>query len=355
MTNSTNNQELPLLKSTLLTLMTLLSTQALLADEPTKTEVTYQNNDNIVPPKFELLKKTSEQLYDFEDGRIMAFDKPNYWKVITDVPKTSLSALDIAFSKEAALPWFYILSSTYLLYEYDEDLLKDIQKQGRDLDIGNGDNTTAYLRSGNIVFFRGPSDLGSWMYFIGDGWTHFAIAGGFYYYGHRNNDNRAYQTSLQIIHGMITSTIFSQSLKRATGREAPNHSTEYRGKWRPFPSLEAYWKNTAKYDAMPSGHVMTATLVMTVINENYPEYSHITLTAGSTLITLLALQMVNNGVHWASDYPLGIAMGLVFGKISAKYGRREIKAKDSTSSTAQFNIYPVVAPTWSGLRVAYDF
>ena len=48
--------------------------------------------------------------------------------------------------------------------------------------------------------------------------------------------------------------------------------------------------------------------------------------------------MVNNGVHWASDYPLGIAMGYVFGKASAKLGRP--KEKNKTADETAWQIVP---------------
>ena len=35
--------------------------------------------------------------------------------------------------------------------------------------------------------------------------------------------------------------------------------------------------------------------------------------------------MMNNGVHWASDYPLALGMGYLIGKISANYGKKVIK------------------------------
>ena len=40
--------------------------------------------------------------------------------------------------------------------------------------------------------------------------------------------------------------------------------------------------------------------------------------------------MLNNGVHWASDYPLGIWLGYAFGKMAVRKGRqKKIKTADS--------------------------
>jgi hypothetical protein len=191
------------------------------------------------------------------------------------------------------------------------------------------------LKIGNTNLFRGPTDIGSTLYFIGDGWTQIAISSAFLVSGAINNDNRALQTGNQIIHGMLMETIPNQLIKRTTGRESPNRRTKERGAWRPFPSISEYNKDQSKYDAVPSGHIMTATMTMTVIDSNYPEYRKIIRPVGFTLITLLGLQMINNSVHWASDYPLGIGMGYVYGKVVSRQGRIE----DDKSSMRVFPYY----------------
>lgn len=255
-----------------------------------------------------------------------------YLDLITEVPATSLRGLDTAFSKKAIPWWVGIIGSTAVLYHNDEVILRDWQLEGRNAGIGNQDNTRPILYIGDIDLLRLPTDTGSFLYFLGDGWMHFGMAGGFYFYGINNNDNRAMNTGLRIAHGMGVSTLFSQILKRATGRESPYVRTEDKGKWQPFPSVKEYQAKTPSYDAMPSGHAMTATLVFTVIDDAYPEYAVYTRTIGAVWVTALSWQMVNNGVHWASDYPLGIAMGYVFGKAAAQLGKEEADPTETTGS-----------------------
>jgi hypothetical protein len=72
-----------------------------------------------------------------------------------------------------------------------------------------------------------------------------------------------------------------------------------------------------------------------VIGEQYPESGPYVYSIGGVMLAALCYQMINNGVHWASDYPLGIAMGYLFGKISGRMGKPE---QDSTAS--RWNIYP---------------
>lgn len=259
--------------------------------------------------------------YEEKVGELQSAEKLSVWSPFTEIPETSWETLKMSFSKESIGYWGLILSSTALLYEYDEDLLKEIQRQGRDMGIGNDDKTKPLFQLFGFDV-RFPTDTGSSLYFIGDGITHFAIAGSLLGYGAIADHSRPYNTGLQLIHGMTVSTIFNQILKRATGRQAPKQQTEPRGSWRPFPSVETYAAETEAYDAMPSGHVMTTTLAFTIIRDNYPEYDLFLLPLEITCLSLLGWQMVNNGVHWASDYPLGIAMGYVVGKATVKMGKK---------------------------------
>ena len=276
-----------------------------------------------------------------------------YLKLITEIPATSLRGMDTAFSKKAVPWWAGIIASTAVLYHNDEVVLRDIQREGRNAGIGNEDNTRPILYVGDIDLIRLPTDTGSFLYFLGDGWMHFSIAGGFYFYGRNNNDSRAFNTGLRIAHGMAVSTIFSQFLKRATGRESPYVRSEDKGKWSPFPSLKEYQSKTPHYDAMPSGHVMTATLVFTVIDEAYPEYAVYTRSIGGAWVSLLMWQMVNNGVHWASDYPLGIAMGYVFGKSAAQMGKT-VELGQPTAKT-KWQLMPAIQNNSQGLSLVTDF
>lgn len=263
-------------------------------------------------------------------------------KVVTELPTTGIEGLKMSFGK-ASIPWWgLIIGSTAVLYEYDEDIYSDVQKKGRKWGLGNSDNTHALFNIGPWPM-RFPTDTGSALYFIGDGVTHFTIAGSLLTYGYFSENNRPYNTGLQIVHGMAISTFFSQLIKRSTGRESPYVKTEERGAWRPFPSFSEYGDETPKYDAMPSGHIMTATLTFTILIENYPEYEYWLRPVEIGWLSLLGFQMVNNGVHWASDYPLGIGMGYVFGKASAQLGKRK-KSKTASTEKDEVSWYLIPEP-----------
>lgn len=284
----------------------------------------------------------AEEVPALESADYQTFLKTEYIpfkSVFTELPATGWNSLKMAFSKESLPYWGLILGSSAVLYEYDQTIVSSVQETGRNWGIGNQDNTHAKFSVGPYDV-RFPTDKGSTLYFLGDGITHITIAGSFIGYGAYTDSPRAYNTGLQLVHGLMISTVFNQLLKRSFGRETPAHATAKRGKWRPFPSFNEYNDDIPKYDAMPSGHIMTATMTFTVIITNYPEYEYWLRPLEVVWLSALGLEMVNNGVHWASDYPLGIAMGYLYGKAVTNLGRQSKKIPKPDEVT--WMIYPSV-------------
>lgn len=253
-------------------------------------------------------------------------------QIVTEIPTTSKRALTTAFSRDALLPWTAILGSTAILVQDDERWLAESKRMGRKLDWAANDKTESKLDVFGKEILRLPTDKGSSIYFLGDGWLHMSIASGFLATGHYSEDNKAYNTGVQMIHSMVTSTIYNQTLKRSFGRETPGFATKKRGALRPFPGFKNYGEQTAKYDAMPSGHIMTVTSQFTIFYLNYPQYAPWTFTVGAIWGSALMLQMVNNGVHWWSDYPLGIAMGYLFGRQAFNMGKSDSELENEKKS-----------------------
>jgi hypothetical protein len=274
-------------------------------------------------------------------------------QVVTELPKSAKRSLKTAFSKESVGPWLWIGGTTAVTYKYDEEMLADAKRLGRKWDIPEDDKTESKLKLAGQDILRLPTDRGSALYFLGDGWMHTAVGGGFLATGKLTDSTRPINTGYEIFHGMFLSTIFNQALKRSFGRESPKQSSEPRGKWRPFPNPRKYSANTEKYDAMPSGHIMTATMTFTVIAGNYPEYKWWIYPLQAVWSTALAFQMMNNGVHWASDYPLGIAMGFLYGHTALHMG--ETENTEELETHAKVTYYPSFTEQGPLLNAAYYF
>ena len=151
---------------------------------------------------------------------------------------------------------------------------------------------------------------------IGDGRTQFGLAGIYAIYGFIFSDNRALRTASQITEAVLASGAVVQVLKHITGRQSPFVSTRSGGRWDFFPNQIDYLKHVPRYDAFPSGHVTTTLTTVIVIAENYPNIKWIK-PLGYTMTGLLAISMVNTGIHWYSDYPLAVVLGYTFGMIAA--------------------------------------
>jgi hypothetical protein len=188
---------------------------------------------------------------------------------------------------------------------------------------------------------------------LGDGKTQFALAGVFAAYGLVKDDNRALRTGSQIVQAVLASGSVVQLLKHMTGRESPFVRSSSTGTWRFFPNQLDYLKHVPAYDAFPSGHICTAMATVIVIAENYPETTWIR-PVGYIISGLVGVGMVNRGIHWYSDYPLGLAIGYAFGMIAAHPEGLAVGASDPEGSS-HVSIVPAVSEKGVGLSMAIVF
>jgi hypothetical protein len=149
---------------------------------------------------------------------------------------------------------------------------------------------------------------------------------------------RARRTASEVIESLLAAGTVTQVLKHVAGRQTPSEATVPRGRWRPLPNLRDYSANVPAYDAFPSGHLATSMAMFTVIAENYAEHRFVWPVAVATMSTL-GFTMVNNGVHWASDYPLALAIGGVVGHVVVARGRSVLHRPPSAPDASD------VAPT----------
>ena len=185
----------------------------------------------------------------------------------------------------------------------------------------------------------GWSEQTNWrMEHIGDGYLQLYVASSLIGYGLYYNDNRALQSASQIFESVFASGTIVQLIKHITGRESPFVATTPTGRWRFFPNQIDYHHRVPEFDAFPSGHISSITAMVVVLSENYPEYTFIK-PLGYLAVGLNAIGMMNTGVHWISDYPIGIVLGYSFAKIAVKRGRTQIKT--SLKTPPSFSIYPL--------------
>ena len=189
--------------------------------------------------------------------------------------------------------------------------------------------------------------------YVGDGESQLGLAVAFALYGFAFNDDRAMRTASEVVEAVLASGAVVQVLKHITGRESPFVSTKLGGAWRFFPNQIEYHKHVPAYDAYPSGHLTTSLAAFIVIAENYPEYKWIKPVC-YTSEALLAISMVNKGIHWYSDYPLAVFLGYEFGNIIAHHGNFN-DAQNNNSKKTKIIMGPYFNYLGNGLSVSLEF
>jgi hypothetical protein len=197
------------------------------------------------------------------------------------------------------------------------------------------------------------SDVSDFFVSLGDGKSQFALAGAFAAYGLISDDQKALRTGSQIVQAVLASGSVVQLLKHITGRESPFTRSSATGLWRFFPNQLDYLKHVPAYDAFPSGHICTALATVIVIAENYPEAKWIR-PVGYAVTGLVGVGMVNRGIHWYSDYPLGLALGYAFGMIAA-HPEGITPGESTDASKTHVSVAPTVGEQGVGFSMSIVF
>lgn len=268
------------------------------------------------------------------------YEKPKAYSFIVNTPLNIVDWLKDSFQAKNALTIAGLAAVTGGLVAVDQDIFNGAKDVGHNLNISGSNGKMGRAWSGSPIQY--PTDIGTALYYIGDGMIPISIATGMLGYGLASSDVRSLQTSSQLAEGILSVAIVVQTIKRTTGRESPDKRTQSGGAWRPFPSFKEYGKDIPKYDAFPSGHLATTMMTITVLADNYPEYTLIK-PIGYGLMTLLGFQMMNNGVHWASDYPIAIAIGYGLGKVAVSHGRKVVSTGNIPEKSSKRSLISDIA------------
>jgi hypothetical protein len=244
-------------------------------------------------------------------------NKPVPFSFVTAIPKDVAGFAKNSFKKNNFKNLNLIAGTTLFLFLSDQAITNTVQDKFEDNNIIAEEKFSPFISvkvaGKNTNIGKVPKNINTAFYNLGQGSSEMLLAAGFFIAGKIKHNNRALQTASQLTEAFISLGLGTQILKYATGRENPSDATAIRGRWRPFPSWKNFQNNKTKYDAFPSGHLAGFVSAITIIGENYPEKKWIK-PVGYSIAGLCGLAMINNGVHWASDFPLGFALGYGFGK-----------------------------------------
>ncbi|GEN77427.1 hypothetical protein CHA01nite_31670 [Chryseobacterium hagamense] len=279
------------------------------------------------------------------------YKKTKILDFITKAPKNFVESGKNMVAKDHAYYLGGAVAATVFLLPADQKLTDNTRElaQHWGMDKNNNYETVAKV-------FKLPKDIGSGLYLIGNGSTLVLLGIGFGTYGLIRNDYRAQATASGLMESLILSGVFSQTLKRITGRESPFVAIENGnsgGDWNFFPSFSAFAGQTPHYDAMPSGHLTTFMAGITVIADNYPEVKWIK-PVGYTLASALCFQMMQSQVHWASDYPIALALGYFIGKTISKSRYTSIqKIRGACAYRIQFTASSMMNYHIAGVKISF--
>ncbi len=312
------------------------------------------------------------QRFDLGGHGTFEYRRPVRLRALREIPATVGGAFALGVEPSTLPEWGVAAVSTLALYAADEYVLDKTRMLARQVGLPPN-HPSINLRFAGMKL-PVPTTLGSALYFLGDGTTDLLVAGGFLVHGLRKDDNRARTTASEITSGLLSLGVYTQLLKRSFGRQTPNESTQPRGRWRPFPAPGDYNDNVPAYDAMPSGHMAAAMSTVEIVALNYPEKRFIR-PLGYSLMAVLGFTMVNNGVHWASDYPLALMIGGGVAHVTVARGRaalpspREPQGESSPGAGAGrsgrtgltgrtgrgYSLSPIVTPRAVGVRVGLPY
>jgi membrane-associated phospholipid phosphatase len=262
------------------------------------------------------LKMDSSQLY---NGKYY-YPKPKIYSFLLNIPRTFARASKETFQKKSLPALGVMVGTTAVLILADQKIADGMHQFsnfiGLHTDRDYVDVITIHTGGSPIHVYQAPRNFNTVLYSAGEGLPPILISAALLIRGSR----RSVSVASQIMQSNITIGIATQIVKRVSGRESPDVATQAGGTWRPLPSFKTYQHHTPHFDAFSSGHMATMASTATVLIMNYPEKKWLKPVC-YTIISLVGLAMINNDVHWASDYPLAIGMGYISAKATVNMNR----------------------------------
>ena len=256
------------------------------------------------------------------------YGKPRSFAFITNLPSDIVQIPKRSFNKHNIKNLLLVAGTSGALIFADQSIYNGTRKFSDNLHLHPEERNKIIwsLKKGNkeTVLLKAPKNLNTAFYNIGQGFTTLLVASGFFIQGKISKNNTSLQTASDLTESFIALGLVTQLLKYSAGRQDPIASNSDGGRWRPFPSINAFQKDKTHYDAFPSGHLSTLMAAVTILANNYPE-NKLIKPIGYSLLALSGFAMVNNGVHWAGDYPLAIGLGYLTGNIISSRHKRVAK------------------------------
>jgi len=149
------------------------------------------------------------------------------------------------------------------------------------------------------------------------------VGGGLLYVvGRTTNSERAATLGVTLTEGVTFAAVLNGLVKGFSGRELPNATTKDPGD---FSFGRGFHDRNGAFVSFPSGHTAASFAAATVVSEEVrvwnPSAASVVTPTAYSLATLVAISRLYQNLHWASDLPLGAAIGVWSGKTVVHWQR----------------------------------
>jgi membrane-associated phospholipid phosphatase len=151
----------------------------------------------------------------------------------------------------------------------------------------------------------------------------FIIGGTLYLVGRSTSSTRLAALGVHLTEGVIVAAALNGLLKGVSGRTLPNATTGERGD---FSFGRGFHEGNGSFVSFPSGHTAASFAAATVLSREVSSWdssaARVVGPLAYSAATLVAVSRLYQNVHWASDLPLGAAIGVLSGTTVVTWARR---------------------------------
>ncbi|HEX4468072.1 MAG TPA: phosphatase PAP2 family protein [Gemmatimonadaceae bacterium] len=221
--------------------------------------------------------------------------------------------------------------ATALLVPFDRPIQRSMQTD--DLQDDHGLRRTAKA----LAFGGGPGP--------------FIAGGALYVVGLGANSSRLAALGVHLTEGVGAAAALNALVKGLSGRALPNATTAKPGH---FSFGRGFHDDNGSFVSFPSGHTAASFAAAAVITDETSSWdsstARIVAPIAYSSATLVALSRLYENVHWASDLPIGAAIGVLSGKAVVLWEQRH-----PLNWLDRHLVGVMVAPAAHGMRLGASF
>jgi membrane-associated phospholipid phosphatase len=178
------------------------------------------------------------------------------------------------------------------------------------------------FRAEDVLHSRGLQRTATALAFVG-GPGPFVVSGTLYAAGEIVGSSRLAGLGISITEGVVLAASLNGVVKGISGRALPNATSAEPGD---FSFGRGFHEGNGSFVSFPSGHTAAAFAAAAVVAQEVstwkPAAARFVTPAVYSAASLVAMSRLYQNVHWASDLPLGAAIGVWSGKTVVNWQHR---------------------------------